>query len=117
MRCGPHRRVNRSATMRVRPASLTLNAGFSCSCCPSAQRHAALPHLRRSVTSEPRTTRGGRGERDEALRWLRHAVVDRGFLNYRFMSEIDPALEGIRGDQRFSELMTTARRLWAEFEA
>ena len=52
------------------------------------------------------------GELDEALEWLENAVR-RGFLNYRFLSQYDPLLENLRGEERFQALMAQARK---EFE-
>jgi tetratricopeptide (TPR) repeat protein len=45
------------------------------------------------------------GELDEALTWLRLAV-QRGFINRRFLTEIDPFLEPLRPDPRFAEVMS-----------
>ena len=47
------------------------------------------------------------GATDQALDWLQNAV-ERGFLNYRFMSRVDPLLAGLRGDERFQQLMADA---------
>jgi TolB-like protein/tetratricopeptide (TPR) repeat protein len=51
------------------------------------------------------------GATQEALDWLEHAA-DRGWINYPLFSEHDPLLEGIRGEDRFKELMVRVRREW-----
>ncbi len=56
------------------------------------------------------------GRRDHALRWLREAV-DRGFINYPFLSKRDPFLESLRGDAEYEALMQQVRRRWQSFEA
>jgi len=53
------------------------------------------------------------GEKEEAITWLENAVM-RGFLNYRFLSEYDRFLEGLRPDPRFRRLIRTAQE---QFEA
>ena len=40
------------------------------------------------------------GDTDEALDWLENAI-DLGFLNARYLGEIDPVLAPLRGDPRF----------------
>jgi tetratricopeptide (TPR) repeat protein len=55
------------------------------------------------------------GAKDEALFWLDRAI-DRGMINYPFLSEHDRYLENIRGDARFDPLMARARREWERFE-
>lgn len=47
--------------------------------------------------------------------WLEHAV-DRGFINYPFLKEIDPFLENIRGEPRFQKLMAHVKHEWENFE-
>jgi non-specific serine/threonine protein kinase len=54
-------------------------------------------------------------QKDEAFNWLEIAV-DRGFLNYPFLSQKDPWLENLRGEARFKELMERVKREWEEFE-
>jgi TolB-like protein len=44
------------------------------------------------------------GEPAESLRWLERAV-EKGWLNYPFLSRRDPWLESVRGDPRFETLM------------
>lgn len=54
-------------------------------------------------------------EKDEAFKWLEIAV-GRGFLNYPLLSQKDPWLESIRGEERFKKLMERVKREWEEFE-
>ena len=51
------------------------------------------------------------GARDEALLWLDRAI-ERGMINYPFLSEHDWYLNGIRGEARFTKAMERARREW-----
>jgi len=55
------------------------------------------------------------GEKDEALDWLENAV-DRGFINYPFISKHDIFLDNIRGDERFKKLMEHVKYEWEHFE-
>ncbi len=55
------------------------------------------------------------GAREEALVWLDRAI-DRGMINYPFLSEHDHYLEGVRGDARFGRVMERARREWERYE-
>ena len=55
------------------------------------------------------------GAKDEALLWLERAI-ERGMINYPFLSEHDRYLDNIRGDARFGQLMERARREWERFE-
>jgi len=54
-------------------------------------------------------------EKEEALNWLEHAV-DSGLINYPRLSERDPWLENIRGEERFRELMVRVKHEWETFE-
>ena len=54
-------------------------------------------------------------EKDEALYWLENAV-NRGCINYPLLSEIDPFLENIRGEERFKKLMERVKYEWENFE-
>ena len=55
------------------------------------------------------------GHRDDAIAWLRKAV-DRGFINYPFLSTHDPFLESLRGDADYQALMQVVQRRWQAFE-
>jgi TolB-like protein len=56
------------------------------------------------------------GVKQEALDWLSNAV-ERGFINYPFIAEHDPALESIRGEPRFREILTKVKHEWEKFDA
>lgn len=56
------------------------------------------------------------GEKEESLDWLEKSV-DLGFVNYPFLSRIDPFLEPVRGEERFRMLMSRVEREWEEFDA
>ena len=53
--------------------------------------------------------------REQALRWLAVAV-DRGFINYPFLTRHDPFFLDIRRDDSFRRLMKTVRVRWESFE-
>ncbi len=55
------------------------------------------------------------GEKEEALDWLERAV-DRGNINYPLLSQNDPLLESIRGEERFKKLMERIKYEWEHFE-
>ena len=55
------------------------------------------------------------GETDSALEWLERAV-QRGFINYPFLSQHDPLLESLRKEKRFLALMENVRSQWEQFE-
>ena len=55
------------------------------------------------------------GAKDEALLWLDRAI-ERGMINYPFLSEHDWYLNSIRGEARFSQAMDRAKREWERFE-
>jgi TolB-like protein len=50
-----------------------------------------------------------------AIQWLQVAI-DRGFINYPFLSQHDPAFEALRGDSAFKALLETAKHRWERFE-
>jgi serine/threonine protein kinase/Tfp pilus assembly protein PilF len=52
---------------------------------------------------------------DTALDWLENAI-ERGFLNHRYLGDIDPILAPLRGDHRFQALLARAKERQAEFE-
>jgi non-specific serine/threonine protein kinase len=55
------------------------------------------------------------GARESAIQWLQVAI-DRGFVNYPFLSRHDPSFEALRGDSVFKALLETARLRWERFE-
>jgi TolB-like protein/Tfp pilus assembly protein PilF len=55
------------------------------------------------------------GATEEALLWLDRAI-DRGMINYPFLSEHDRYLDSIRGDARFGQAMERVRREWERFD-
>jgi hypothetical protein len=55
------------------------------------------------------------GETGESLHWLEHSI-DKGWINFPYLSEVDPWLQNIRSDPRFQELMQRVKREWEEFE-
>jgi len=56
------------------------------------------------------------GLKQEALDWLSNAV-DRGYINYPFIAEQDPALASIRGEPRFRDIAARAKHEWEHFDA
>jgi len=54
-------------------------------------------------------------EREQSIKWLERAV-EWGFINYPYLSEIDPYLENIRGEERFKKLMERVKYEWENFE-
>jgi non-specific serine/threonine protein kinase len=56
------------------------------------------------------------GMPDPAIDWLAIAV-DRGFINYPFLSQHDPFLKRLRHDGRFNLLLAEVRKRWEAFEA
>jgi serine/threonine protein kinase len=55
------------------------------------------------------------GQTAEALRWLEHAI-DKGWINYPLLADIDPFLANIRGEPRFQKLMQRVKYEWEHFE-
>jgi len=55
------------------------------------------------------------GHKEESLDWLENAV-NRGFINYPFLSQHDPLLENVRGEERFEKLMERVKVEWEHFE-
>ena len=54
-------------------------------------------------------------EKDEAIKWIENAL-NAGFLNYPLLSELDPFLDNIRGEERFKKLMERVKYEWENFE-
>jgi non-specific serine/threonine protein kinase len=55
------------------------------------------------------------GEKEPALDCLERDI-DLGMSNYPFMSELDPFLANIRGEERFKKLMERVKYEWGHFE-
>jgi serine/threonine protein kinase len=55
------------------------------------------------------------GMKDEAFDWLENSV-ERGFINYPFISEYDPFLKDMRKEERFKKLMKRVKHEWESFE-
>jgi serine/threonine protein kinase len=55
------------------------------------------------------------GEKEEAMGWLENAV-NRGFVNYPYISKYNPFLKSIRGDARFKKLLERVKFEWEHFE-
>jgi len=54
------------------------------------------------------------GEKGDAIDWIEHGI-DYGFIHYLWLSENDPFLEKIRGEERFIKLMKKVKHLQDEF--
>jgi non-specific serine/threonine protein kinase len=54
-------------------------------------------------------------EKDRALDWLENAVA-RGFINYPYMTQIDPFLAKLCKEERFKKLMKRVKQEWENFE-
>ena len=55
------------------------------------------------------------GLSEPAIRWL-EVAVDRGFINYPFLAEVNPVLERVRGEESFRRLMERVHTRWEHFE-
>jgi len=55
------------------------------------------------------------GEKEEAMNWLENAV-NRGFVNYPYISQYNRFLKNIRGEARFKELLERVKYEWEHFE-
>jgi len=55
------------------------------------------------------------GLSEPAIHWL-GVAVDRGFINYPFLAEVNPMLERLRGEEGFRRLMTQVHARWERFE-
>ncbi len=55
------------------------------------------------------------GEIEMSLEFLENAI-NHGLINYPLISEIDPLLENIRGEERFKKLMERVKYEWENFE-
>jgi non-specific serine/threonine protein kinase len=54
-------------------------------------------------------------DREQTLDWLENAV-NRGYINYPYLSEYDPFLSKLRSDPRFRKLMVRVKGEWERFE-
>ncbi len=54
------------------------------------------------------------GEKEEAMNWLENAV-NRGFVNYPYISKYNPFLKNIRGEERFKKLLERVKYEWEHF--
>lgn len=54
------------------------------------------------------------GNASEAVRWLAVAV-DKGFINYPYLSQHDPFLPQIAGDARLERLLSEVEKRWSSF--
>ena len=54
-------------------------------------------------------------EKEKALDWIEH-TVNKGFINYPFLSEYNFTLDGIRNEERFINLMKKVKIEWENFE-
>ena len=55
------------------------------------------------------------GENEKALYWIEY-TVNRGLINYPYLSEYDHTFKNIRGDKRFKKLMERVKYEWENFE-
>ncbi|MBI3981391.1 MAG: protein kinase [Gemmatimonadetes bacterium] len=55
------------------------------------------------------------GESSAALEWLENAVR-RGFINYPYLAKLDPHLESVRNEPRFTALMERVESEWQKFQ-
>jgi hypothetical protein len=46
------------------------------------------------------------GNKEEALRWFKHMIRDRGFVAWPYFAERDPFLTALRGDGAYEALLT-----------
>ncbi len=51
---------------------------------------------------------------DAGMKWLERSV-DRGFIHYPYLSEVDPLLENLRGVPRFTKLIAKVKVQWENF--
>jgi hypothetical protein len=55
------------------------------------------------------------GSKEEAMRWMEHAVGVRGWIDYVYFTRHDRFLERLRVTGRFQELMGAARQRYGRF--
>ncbi len=56
------------------------------------------------------------GDSERALHWLAIAM-DRGFINYPYLSKHNPLLASLHGNEDFDALLQRARKAWESFDA
>jgi len=56
------------------------------------------------------------GHKEESIEWIEKGVCSHS-INYPFLSEVDPFLENIRGEERFKKLLERVKYEWENFEA
>ena len=54
-------------------------------------------------------------QKEEAIHWMENDV-NLGFINYPYLSELNPLLAEIRGEVRFEQLMERVKHEWEHFE-
>ena len=54
-------------------------------------------------------------DKEKSFEYLENAV-NRGFINYPLIAELDPFLKTIRGEERFKKLMERVKNEWENFE-
>jgi len=55
------------------------------------------------------------GEIELSLQWLSRAV-SQGFINFPYLKEHDPVLTGLKGDQRYAQLLSEVEQRWRAFQ-
>jgi non-specific serine/threonine protein kinase len=55
------------------------------------------------------------GNHPEALRWL-DLAIEKGFINYPMLDQLDPLLQSLRGEPEFAVAMRKAHERWQAFE-
>jgi len=55
------------------------------------------------------------GNVEESVFWLEKAMK-RGFINYPFLSKIDPFIAKIRDDSRIQKILAQIKTEWENFE-
>jgi serine/threonine protein kinase/tetratricopeptide (TPR) repeat protein len=52
------------------------------------------------------------GDKEEALRWFKHMILDRGFVAWPYFAERDPFLASLRGDAGYESLLGEMKNRW-----
>jgi hypothetical protein len=73
----------------------------------------ALARVDEGCTYMAAATNAIAGNREEALRWFRHMIRDRGFVAWPYFAERDPFLESLRGDQEYESLLGEMKERWS----